>query len=63
MLDREQQLRARLESLKAAGIDWLPRPEPVSIPWTNGDADKHPAVDATASRRQELQLLAERIAG
>jgi DNA polymerase len=64
-------LRQHLASLAASGVEWLPlsrSPLPVLLPQSAAptEAAEEPAAAATdsaATRRQELEVLAERVAG
>lgn len=59
-IDWSRQIRAHLDSLQAAGIDWLPlvtEPAPVRLP----AEPEAPAIDPLEQRRIELTLLAERV--
>jgi DNA polymerase len=64
-IDFARQLRAHLESLRAAGVTFLPRGEPLVIaPRAPGDVESvtEAAPDPLAQRRHELEVLANEVA-
>jgi uracil-DNA glycosylase len=61
--DLSRQVRARLDSLAAAGIDWLPRVDaPLAVEPPPAAAGEEPIdADSPARRLHELTVLAERV--
>jgi DNA polymerase len=65
-IDLTQQLRAHLESLRAAGVMFVPRGEPLRIAprvTSSVEAAPEPPPDPLAVRRRELTVLAGEVAG
>lgn len=68
-IDLSRQVRAHLESLRAAGVMFVPRGEPVLVASTQVattplDGEKpSPPPDPLAIRRQDLTVLANEVAG
>lgn len=69
--DLPRQLRQHLDSLRAAGVHWLPsqplaaesvpRSEPATQPVLSASSGEPPASDGLETRRRELIVLAERV--
>src|SRR5207245_3501919 len=67
-IDLAWQLRAHLESLRAAGVQFVPCGEPLALlPQRGADAPRspepEPPPDPLAERRRELTVLAGEVAG
>ncbi|MFO0825131.1 MAG: uracil-DNA glycosylase [Gemmataceae bacterium] len=64
-IDLARQVRAHLESLRAAGVLFVPRGEPLALPGPVPQAEQkaipEPPADPLAVRRQELKVLAAEI--
>lgn len=72
-IDAARQLKLHLDSLRAAGVEFIPVAAPMTFAVSEPDAVDHPGVntpgspeadaDSPESRRHELGILAERVCG